>query len=315
MPRFGVSHTDRPVLAAGRVNYHGEPVAAVVAETLDAAQAAARAVRVDYRELPGVYTLDAALAPGAHLVQDPSIRPGDPKADTNVLEDALYTWGDVAAEEARTAVVVEHVYTFPMVTHFPIEPGGTVVVPTDQGGLDVYSPVQHPYLLQRTIASVLGLPLNQVRVFAPAPGGGFRGQADPEAGAAPGLPRAAHPADLPAGAVAGGDLPEHAAGRLPDHGAHRGHGERRAPLLPGRRRLPDRRLRRRRPPRDGQGQLCRGRPLPDPGGTDRGPRGHDQHDAEHGLPGVRQSPGGVGDRVAAGRRRPAARPRRPGDPP
>jgi len=180
VPRFGVSHQDRPVLAAGRVNYHGEPVAAVVAETLDAAQAAARAVRVDYRELPGVYTLDAALAPGAHLVQDPSIRPGDPKADTNVLEDALYTWGDVAAEEARTAVVVEHVYTFPMVTHFPIEPGGTVVVPTDQGGLDVYSPVQHPYLLQRTIASVLGLPLNQVRVFAPDPGGGFGGKQNPK---------------------------------------------------------------------------------------------------------------------------------------
>lgn len=180
MPRFGVSHQDRPVLAVERVNYHGEPVAAVVAETLDAAQAAARAVRVDYRELPGAYTLDAALAPGAHLVQDPSIRPGDPAAATNVLEDALYIWGDVAAEEARTAVVVENVYTFPMVTHFPIEPGGTVAVPTDQGGLDVYSPVQHPYLLQRTLASVLGLPLNQVRVFAPDPGGGFGGKQNPK---------------------------------------------------------------------------------------------------------------------------------------
>jgi hypothetical protein len=44
MPRFGVSHLDRPVLADGRVNYHGEPVAAVDAETADAAHAAARAV-------------------------------------------------------------------------------------------------------------------------------------------------------------------------------------------------------------------------------------------------------------------------------
>ncbi|MCW2619192.1 MAG: Xanthine dehydrogenase, molybdenum binding subunit apoprotein [Modestobacter sp.] len=180
VPRFGVSHQDRPVLAEGRVNYHGEPVAAVVAETLDAAQAAARAVRVEYRELPGVYSLDAALAPGAHLVQDPSIRPGDPAAATNVLEDALYTWGDLADEEARTSVVVADVYTFPMVTHFPIEPGGTVVVPTDQGGLDIYSPVQHPYLLQRTIASVAGLPLNRVRVFAPDPGGGFGGKQNPK---------------------------------------------------------------------------------------------------------------------------------------
>src|SRR3954449_9762388 len=180
MPRFGIPPTDRPVLADGRVNYHGEPVAAVVAETLVAAQAAARAVVVDYRELPGVYSLDAALAPGAHLVQEPSIRPGHALADTNVLEDAHYAWGDIEAEESRTDVVVENLYTFPMVTHFPIEPGGTVVVPTDQGGLDVYSPVQHPYLLQRTIASVIGLPLNQVRVFAPDPGGGFGGKQNPK---------------------------------------------------------------------------------------------------------------------------------------
>jgi CO/xanthine dehydrogenase Mo-binding subunit len=180
MPRFGVSHTDRPVLADGRVNYHGEPVAAVVAETLDAAQAAARAVRVDYRELPGVYSLDDALAEDAHLVQDSALRPGHALAGTNVLEEAHYAWGDLEAEEARTAVVVEDTYTFPMVTHFPIEPGGSVAVPTDSGGLDVYSPVQHPYLLQRTLASVLDLPLNQVRVFAPDPGGGFGGKQNPK---------------------------------------------------------------------------------------------------------------------------------------
>lgn len=180
MPRFGVSHTDRPVLADGRVTFHGEPVAAVVAETLDAATAAARLVRVEHRELPGVYTLDDALAPGAQLVQDPSLRPGHALSSTNVLEEAHYAWGDVEAEEARTAVVVQETYTFPMVTHFPIEPGGTVAVPTDAGGLDVYSPVQHPYLLQRTLATVLGLPLNQVRVFAPDPGGGFGGKQNPK---------------------------------------------------------------------------------------------------------------------------------------
>jgi CO/xanthine dehydrogenase Mo-binding subunit len=180
MPRFGVSHIDRPVLADGRVNFHGEPVAAVVAETLDAAQAGARAVVVRSAELPGVYTLDDALAPGAHLVQDPALRPGHALADSNVLEEAHYAWGDIAAEEARTEVVVEETYTFPMVTHFPIEPGGTVAVPTGSGGLDLYSPVQHPYLLQRTLASVLGLPLNQVRVFAPDPGGGFGGKQNPK---------------------------------------------------------------------------------------------------------------------------------------
>jgi CO/xanthine dehydrogenase Mo-binding subunit/uncharacterized protein (UPF0261 family) len=180
MPRFGVSHQDRPVLAAGHVSYHGEPVAAVVAETLDQARDAARAVRVDYVELPGVYSLEAALAPDAHLVQHPDIRPGDSRNDSNVLDEALYTWGDTTAGEDDADVVIDEVYTFPMVTHFPIEPGGTVVVPTDQGGLDVYSPVQHPYLLQRTLASVLKLPLNKVRVFAPDPGGAFGGKQNPK---------------------------------------------------------------------------------------------------------------------------------------
>ncbi|SFS31849.1 xanthine dehydrogenase family protein molybdopterin-binding subunit [Saccharopolyspora flava] len=180
MPRFGVSHQDRPVLAAERVTYHGEPVAAVAAETLELAEAAARAVRVDYTERRGVLSVEEALAESAPLVQDPSLRPGDPLAGTNVLEHARYEWGDAAEAESRTDFVVEDAYTFPMVTHFPIEPGGTVVVPTDQGGLDVHSPVQHPYLLQRTIASLVGLPLNRVRVLAPDPGGAFGGKQTPK---------------------------------------------------------------------------------------------------------------------------------------
>ncbi len=179
MPCFGVSHPDRPVLATRTANYHGEPVAAVVAETTDAARNAARAVAVEYRELPGVYDLDAALEPGAHLVQDRDARPDETGELTNVLERAHYAWGDTAAAAAESAVVVEETYTFPSVTHFPIEPGGSVAVPTDQGGIEVYSPVQHPYLLQRTIADVWSLPLSKVRVVAPDPGGAFGGKQTP----------------------------------------------------------------------------------------------------------------------------------------
>ncbi len=180
VPRFGISHQDRPVLADGAVLFHGEPVAAVVAETLDQAEAAARAVEVTYVETPGVFTLDQALAPEASLVRDPGLRPDDDVLrNSNVLETALYEWGDAAGAVAEADVIVENTYTFPMVTHFPIEPGGTVAVPTDSGGVDIHSPVQHPYLLQRTIAKVVGLPLAEVRVFAPDPGGAFGGKQTP----------------------------------------------------------------------------------------------------------------------------------------
>ena len=180
VPRFGISHQDRPVLADGEVLFHGEPVAAVVAETLDQAEAAAREVDVTFEEKQGVFNLDQALATGAPLVQDPTLRPADDEnRDSNVLETALYEWGDTSAAANDAHVIVENTYTFPMVTHFPIEPGGTVAVPTDSGGLDIYSPVQHPYLLQRTMAKVIGLPLAEVRVFAPDPGGAFGGKQTP----------------------------------------------------------------------------------------------------------------------------------------
>ena len=177
--RFGISHRDRPILATGTVNYHGEPVAAVVASTPDEARAAADAIVVDYRSIAGAYTLDDALAADAPLVQDPSVRPGDSLATTNILETADYAWGDLAVEAPRAELVVENTYTFPMVTHFPIEPGGVVASPGDDGGVEVYSPIQHPYLLQRIVADVVGLALNRVRVIAPDPGGGFGGKQTP----------------------------------------------------------------------------------------------------------------------------------------
>ena len=177
--RFGISHKDRPVLATGIANYHGEPVAAVVAESPDLARAAADAIVVDYEQLPGSFTLDEALAPDAPLVQEPEVRPGDALNNTNVLETADYAWGDLAAEQPRADLVVENTYTFPMVTHFPIEPGGVVASPGEDGGVVVYSPIQHPYLLQRIVADVIDLPLSRVRVIAPDPGGGFGGKQTP----------------------------------------------------------------------------------------------------------------------------------------
>lgn len=65
VPRFGPQYEDRPVLAVGETKYHGEPVAIVAADTEDAAEEAARLVRVEYEELPAVFTIAGALDPAA----------------------------------------------------------------------------------------------------------------------------------------------------------------------------------------------------------------------------------------------------------
>jgi CO/xanthine dehydrogenase Mo-binding subunit len=173
VPRFGPQFQDRPVLAVDETKYHGEPVAAVAADTEDAAEEGARLVRIDYLELPAVLSLAAALAPGAPLVQDPLLRPGDPRAETNVLREHPVSWGDVAG--AVSDLVVEGTYTFPMVTHFAIEPHGFMAAP-DGDGILIWSSIQHPYWLQKIIAEILDLPLAKVRVLAPDPGGAFGGK-------------------------------------------------------------------------------------------------------------------------------------------
>jgi CO/xanthine dehydrogenase Mo-binding subunit len=173
VPRFGPQIQDRPVLAVDETKYHGEPVAAVAADTEDAAEEGARLVRIDYLELPAVLSLAAALAPGAPLVQDPLLRPGDPRAETNVLREHPVSWGDVAG--AVSDLVVEGTYTFPMVTHFAIEPHGFMAAP-DGDGILIWSSIQHPYWLQKIIAEILDLPLAKVRVLAPDPGGAFGGK-------------------------------------------------------------------------------------------------------------------------------------------
>lgn len=173
VPRFGPQFQDRPILAVEETKYHGEPVAAVAADTNDAAEAAAQLVRVEYEELPAVFTVAAALDPNSPLVQDPSLRPGDALAGTNVLREHRVAWGDVDA--ATADLVVENTYTFPMVTHFAIEPHGFIAAP-DGDGIAVWSTIQHPSWLQRILATILDLPLSRVRVFAPDPGGAFGGK-------------------------------------------------------------------------------------------------------------------------------------------
>ncbi|MGO9177992.1 MAG: xanthine dehydrogenase family protein molybdopterin-binding subunit, partial [Candidatus Limnocylindrales bacterium] len=173
VPRYGPQFNDRPVLAVGETKYHGEPVAAVAADSKDAAEMAAHLVRVQYEELPAVFTLAAALDPAAPLVQDPALRPGDPLAATNVMRVHRVGWGDVDAE--RADLVIENSYSFPAVTHFASEPHAFIAAP-DGDGIDVWSTIQHPYWLQRILSRIFELPLSRVRVIAPDPGGGFGGK-------------------------------------------------------------------------------------------------------------------------------------------
>jgi CO/xanthine dehydrogenase Mo-binding subunit len=177
MPRYGPAFADRPILATGETKFFGEPVAAVVAGTKDAAEAAAALVNIEAEPLPAVLSVEQALDPQLPLVQDPSLRPDDPLAHSNTLREWTFGWGNPA--DASPELVIEHEYRFPMVTHFAIEPHVFIAAP-DGNGVTIWTPTQHPFVLQRVVAAALKWPIAKVRIVAPDPGGGFGGKGWPK---------------------------------------------------------------------------------------------------------------------------------------
>ncbi len=175
--RYGPFLNDQPIIATDEVKFFGDPVAAVVAETEDIAAKASLLVKVNYEELPGVFSVEQALAPDAPLVQDPSIRPGQAFASTNILDEWNFKWGDT--EKASADLVLEDTFTFPMTTHFAIEPHVFVAAP-DHEGVCIWSTVQHPFLLRRVVGRALNIPVAKVRVVATELGGGFGGKGYPK---------------------------------------------------------------------------------------------------------------------------------------
>jgi CO/xanthine dehydrogenase Mo-binding subunit len=179
-PRFGHVVRDHPALAVDRVLYHGEPVVLVVADTRRAAERAARLVQVDYEDLPAIIDADEALAEGATLLHpdrpdrtsDAGLDQGGDAMEGNLCAAAAFEWGDVDAQMAAAAVVVEGEYRYPMLYGYAMEPYNAVAS-FEEGSLVVHSTAQHPYMVREDLARIFSLPLARVRVVVPYVGGGY----------------------------------------------------------------------------------------------------------------------------------------------
>jgi carbon-monoxide dehydrogenase large subunit len=162
----GGQQVEIPVLAADRVGYVGQPIAAVVAETVADARAAAAAIVVDYEPLPFALEIDEALADGA-----PQLIPG---GAGNLLVSGGFSDGDLDAAER----VADHVLTGEVRLHragaAPMETRGYVADWNDrEQRLTVHATVQNPHPFRGAMATALGIPEHRIRVIAPHLGGSF----------------------------------------------------------------------------------------------------------------------------------------------
>jgi aerobic carbon-monoxide dehydrogenase large subunit len=160
--------TSQPAVAQGRVRYVGDPVAFVVADTLEQAKDAAEAIIVDYETLPVVTEIEDAIAPGAPQIWDAYPR----------NEGFVYQAGDKAAVDAafaKAAHITRHRMVINRITTNSMEPRGCIAeYDRRDDRITLRCTVQGPHQIRRFLASeVLRVPEMKVRVVSENVGGGF----------------------------------------------------------------------------------------------------------------------------------------------
>ena len=156
------------------VRFVGQRVAAVVAETVAAAEAGCRALRVEYEVLPAVFDPRAAMAPGAPVLHD---KPGSriPEPGRNIVARVRGRHGDVEAGFAAANRVESVSVAIPRVQHAALETHAARAW-VEEGRLVVRSSTQVPFLIRLALADLLGLAPRQVHVLCERVGGGFGGK-------------------------------------------------------------------------------------------------------------------------------------------
>ena len=151
---------DEPLLADTTVNYAGQPIFLVVAESHHAARQAARLAKIEIDQTSAILTIEQALAADSRFEDGPRIYS---KGDSTraLLETSNHLSGslDVGGQE-----------------HFYLEGQAALALPGDQGDMVVHSSTQHPTEIQHKVSEALNIPQHAVRVEVRRMGGGFGGK-------------------------------------------------------------------------------------------------------------------------------------------
>ncbi|MDP9050623.1 MAG: xanthine dehydrogenase family protein molybdopterin-binding subunit [Acidobacteriota bacterium] len=147
------------------VHYNGQPIAVVVAASLEQARHAATLLRIAYAPRPAKLDFPGRLAEARPLKQ-----PGREPADSSR--------GDLNASMARATVFVEETYTTPLQNHNSMEPHTTLAW-WEGESLNVYNSSQAISGDRQALAAAFGIPVDHVRVLCPYTGGGFGSKGSP----------------------------------------------------------------------------------------------------------------------------------------
>jgi xanthine dehydrogenase large subunit len=153
----GPTRHDEPLFPT-EVMFHQQPIAWVLADSLDAAQRGAARVAAGYEALPAILTIDAAIRAGSFL-----------SAPLRLAR------GDVSVMESSPVRVAGELFIGGQ-EHFYLETNAAIASVDETGGIHVHASTQHPSETQEIVARVLGVPRHQVTVECVRMGGAFGGK-------------------------------------------------------------------------------------------------------------------------------------------
>lgn len=162
LPGKGSAASNLPILQDAEIHYDGQPLAIVVAETLEQAEHAASLVRVEYEITTSRVSFDhlkaEAVVPEEVLGEEPELEIGD-------ADEAL----------AKGHDSVDNVYRTPAYNHNALELHATIAT-WDEDRLTIFDSTQAINGFKHQLAHVFGINADKVRVISPFVGGGFGGK-------------------------------------------------------------------------------------------------------------------------------------------
>jgi CO/xanthine dehydrogenase Mo-binding subunit len=165
---------DEPLLAEEDVRFKGQPIAAVAAESEDAAIAAVEAIEITFEERPALFDVRTALDPDAPRIH----QWGNVYPHYGPYNHRRVRKGDIEWAFEKADVIVEGVYRPQAIEQMPMETQVCVVVPEADGRLTIYSCTQAMYFSMGVVAAHLQWPLNKLKFVGGTVGGGFGGKVD-----------------------------------------------------------------------------------------------------------------------------------------
>jgi len=176
---------DTPILARDKVRYIGEPIAAVAADTVEAAEEAASLIEVEYKPLPAVFDPEEAIKQNPKVVIHPDIanykrlkaqiyKSLVDQSRPNVSNHYRVIHGDVETGFRESDIVVENRFYTHAVQHAHLEPIATIARYDLDGTYTIWTSGQNVYRTRRELSDALLVPESKIRVIAMKHvGGGF----------------------------------------------------------------------------------------------------------------------------------------------